>query len=68
MFDLDPWDKISLNRISAEPKIPNQFKPIFQFFNQINNKIKNWFRQKVKIKKKDNSINQGISEKENIDG
>lgn len=68
MFDFDPWDKISHDRISTIPKIPNQFKPIFQFFNQIKNRIKNWFKQKREIKKIDHSINQEISEKEKIDG
>ena len=68
MFDFDPWDKISRDRISAEPKIPNQFKPIFQFFNRIKNIIKNWLKQKRKITKNDFSTNQEISEKENDDG
>ncbi len=68
MFDFDPWEKISLDRISTEPKLQNQFKPFFQFFNRIKNKIKNWFKQKKMNNKKDSSTIQEIPEKENIDG
>ncbi len=68
MFDFDPWEKISQDRLSTEPKLQNQFKPFFQFFNRIKNKIKNWFKQKKMNNKKDSSTIQEIPEKENIDG
>lgn len=67
MFDIDPWEKISQDRIPAEPKIPNQFKPFFRFFFRINNDIKNWIKNKL-FSKNNSKKNQAISEKEKIDG
>ncbi len=66
-FDIDPWEKISQDRIPAEPKIPNQFKPFFRFFYRKNNDIKNWIKHKF-INKTKNKKNQEIPEKEKIDG
>jgi len=68
MFDMDPWEKISLDRIPTVPKIPNQFKPFFRFFYRIKNDLKNWIKQKRKDKKNNNLPNQIIPEKEKIDG
>jgi predicted PurR-regulated permease PerM len=68
MFDIDPWEKISQDRIPAEPKIPNQFKPLFHFFYRIKNDVKNWLKQKRKNKMNNSLKNQVISEKEEIDG
>lgn len=60
MFDLDPWEKIFDNRISAEPKIPPRMKPILGFLNQLKNTIKNFFK-KVFVKK--NNKKEGFSTK-----
>lgn len=60
MFDLDPWEKIFDNRISAEPKIPPRMKPILGFLNQLKNTIKNFFK-KVFVKK--NNQKEGFSTK-----
>lgn len=64
MFDIDPWDRISMDRMSNEPKIPRQFKPFFRFFFQLRNDVKNWYKQKVK-KKIDDPDNQINSDEEN---
>jgi len=65
MFDLDPWEKISQDRIPAEPKIPEQFKPFFRFFSDIKNRIKKIFR---KSKEEINQLMNGPeNEKEKID-
>lgn len=45
MFDMDPWEKISDNRISAEPKISPRMKPVLGFLNQMKNTIKNFFKR-----------------------
>ena len=55
MFDLDPWDKISENRIPTEPKIPKQIKPFFHFFTKKNEDFKKWIIKNItkeKISKK----------------
>ena len=59
MFDLDPWEKISQDRIPTEPKIPKQFKPFFRFIVD----IKNWFK-KIFKKKIDNIKQIGKENKE----
>jgi predicted PurR-regulated permease PerM len=57
MFDLDPWEKITSNRIPTEPKIPKQIKPVFQFFNKKNVDALNWIKQKkLKFNQKDQKI------------
>ncbi len=68
MFDIDPWERISLDRMSGEPKIPKQFKPFFRFFFRIKNDVKNWVKQKRKNKTNNHPENQVLSEKEKNDG
>ena len=68
MFDIDPWERISMDRMSNEPKIPRQFKPFFRFFYRIKEDMNNWYQQKIKKKKFEEFENQVNSEKENTDG
>lgn len=50
MFDLDPWEKISENRIPSEPKIPSQIQPVFKYFNRTNKDILRFFKKKKQEK------------------
>jgi predicted PurR-regulated permease PerM len=56
LFDLDPWEKISGDRIPTEPKIPNRLKPVFRFFNKINNFILNRVKHKKRSKEEISEI------------
>jgi predicted PurR-regulated permease PerM len=56
LFDLDPWEKISGDRIPTEPKIPNRLKPVFRFFNNINNFILNRVKHKKRSKEEISEI------------
>jgi predicted PurR-regulated permease PerM len=53
MFDLDPWDKISNDRIPTEPTIPNQMKPVFQYFDKTNKDFLKLFNKKKNKKNVD---------------
>ncbi|HSM23567.1 MAG TPA: AI-2E family transporter [Anaerolineaceae bacterium] len=46
MFDLDPWEKISDNRISSEPVIPSQIQPVVSYFNKTNQDVRRFFQKK----------------------
>lgn len=66
LFDLDPWEKISGDRIPNEPKIPSRMRPVFQYFDKTNKDFIN-FLNKKKFKKNANNeiINTEIEEDEN---
>jgi predicted PurR-regulated permease PerM len=46
LFDIDPWEKISGDRIPTEPKIPNRLIPIFRFFHKIKINVTKWIKEK----------------------
>lgn len=50
MFDLDPWEKISENRIPSEPKFPSQIQPVFKYFNRTNKDVLRFFKKKKQEK------------------
>jgi predicted PurR-regulated permease PerM len=70
MFDMDPWEKIPEERISATPVVPKQFRPFLKFIYHIRNKIKNIYKNKKKgiIESAENAAEGSSETKEKENG
>lgn len=67
MFDLDPWEKMSQERIPSQPKLRSKIKPVIQYLEKVYKFLLDFFNKKI-IERIKNKVNVSTNSEENKNG